>query len=55
VEVMVIRTTIIRKNQIYSECEKELLKGSKVIVKTYVTGRTVKRAYYCQDCGQKLS
>jgi uncharacterized protein with PIN domain len=47
---MVIRTTVIRKNQICSECKKELLKGSKVTVKTYVTGRTVKRLYYCLEC-----
>lgn len=46
----VIRTTTIRKNQICSNCKKELLKGSKVIVKTFKIGKTIKRSYYCLEC-----
>ncbi len=47
---MTIRTTTIRTNQICSHCGKELLKGSKVLVKTWVDKRSMKRLYYCLDC-----
>jgi uncharacterized protein with PIN domain len=50
----VIRVTTIRKNQLCSSCKKELMKGSKVIVKTSRISRTIKRIYYCLECGEEI-
>lgn len=49
-----IRNTIIRTNQVCTACKKELLKGSNVIVKTFPIKRTMKREYYCLECGEVL-
>lgn len=46
---MANRTTTIRVNQKCVKCGKELIKGNKVIVKTYPKGRTMKRFYECLD------
>ncbi len=49
-----IRYTVIRTNQVCATCKKELPKGSMVIVKTFVVKRTMKREYYCLECGEVL-
>jgi hypothetical protein len=46
----VIRITTIRKDQNCCGCNKIIPKGSKVIVRIPVNGRTIKRNYYCNEC-----
>jgi uncharacterized protein with PIN domain len=44
------RITIIKKDHQCEKCKCELTKGSKVIVVASITGRTIKRQYYCFKC-----
>jgi hypothetical protein len=48
----VARLTIIRKDQECHNCHQMISKGSKVICKAWIKGKTVNRLYYCLECSE---
>ena len=50
---IIARNIALRKDNVCCNCNSKLLKGEKIIVKTWKEGKTVKRQYFCTACGEE--